>query len=1234
MASYEQVIGNQNSVDRMYYALQALGKDIAPDASNEQVVDDFLTASRYLNTNLFSTLDAKSKVDEMDDTDKQLLARSLKEIEDMPNFGEGSAPTASAIGDYLLAGVSDPTNLLSVIAGAFTLGAGGAASLGAKQAAKYGFKKQLQAKLNAAVSRPVIKSLAAEGVVAGSGGAFQNYKLQELEKDIGMRKDINPSLSFLQGILEGTLSPVAGVGINLGSFVVGSGIKGGSNALFKNIPAYEQAKEFLGRNFLPTAGLEETTRRLIERRAGQASSPKDKGRILTEQFKSLQESKFSPDEIRNEEGILNKALQNDPESLKLVNERSPEMGKVIDSFFSLRDEVLESGKEANVSKALKTTFSNVSNPNYVRSVPEAFAVRKRLQNFDSFIKDNPEIINDIRIEMLADPTNSRWVEYTNKYIGKDGSEIGTDDQINAIVKDTVKSLYSPTRRFKKETGVFEAKKTDIPDSVRKVLGYNNNPALRITETINGIVDTVARANTAKDLVGDAVRRGVAVKLDDADPAQARALLGGDVIPFAKAHSKVKGADEKLSKDFAMDLPLEALDDSVKNVYILRNEGKKLNEIFDKTFFGHQVAEQNNILGATMRGFLGTQAFSKGAKTLFSPIAHIRNALGAVGHVTASGNVAGLKDSFGYFNKLSNAKKKELVDEFTNLGLQGSNIDLNQTLRRFGDVTDNVDDGTFLQNFLTSGGLSVAGKPGKKIAKKSREIYGGIDDAAKFGILQNEKRKAIKIFDNFSPEDQQARLVEFGRKYGISNPTKKDYILEEAAVKTSNISPVYGRISTILEKSRSFPVVGTFTAYPAERLRNTYNILRIATDEMKEGFETGNSVLRNQGIKRLAQWYATQGSLYTMAYGLNEAAGNSETLEKMRSSLAPWEKDAALLITGKNKDGLTKYTNLSYVHPDQGMLDSVIPMMLKASRGEDVAEDLDKSLMVAGFNLFKPYVTPSLAFEAASSLGNIVKGTVEAVGGRDYDPSQDLFNIAKTVEPGYSKIVRDMAQTSSAYEKFGELGTDAERFMYPQRFGVEPPQAEDFLETLSMNGLGLPGLGGFPGLKENVFDPKKVIGYTLNTLNSNAKQNFNTFAKDLKDKLSDTRFQYEMDDILEDYNDILMEQFEAQKGIHTLFRDMEGLVGRGQLKRHLNSLGLSGVVPSQNKIGSALVGKFNPVTKAKQREFWLDLAKDLYDKTGMSYSKELNALRKAMYKMEAYYQGRSLKGNTPDIHAEN
>ena len=66
--------------------------------------------------------------------------------------------------------------------------------------------------------------------------------------------------------------------------------------------------------------------------------------------------------------------------------------------------------------------------------------------------------------------------------------------------------------------------------------------------------------------------------------------------------------------------------------------------------------------------------------------------------------------------------------------------------------------------------------------------------------------------------------------------------------------------------RAFPIIGSFTAYPAERLRNVYQILKTGTDEMVEGFETGNAALRNQGIKRLASLYALQGAIYTGSYG--------------------------------------------------------------------------------------------------------------------------------------------------------------------------------------------------------------------------------------------------------------------------------------------------------------------------------------------------------------------------------
>lgn len=95
------------------------------------------------------------------------------------------------------------------------MGAGGAAGLAAKEAAKQGVKSHIKSKLKAVVSKPVRRSLYAEGTVAGAGGAYQNYTKQGVEKEIGLRKDIDETDVVLQGLLEGTISPMAGVAANL-----------------------------------------------------------------------------------------------------------------------------------------------------------------------------------------------------------------------------------------------------------------------------------------------------------------------------------------------------------------------------------------------------------------------------------------------------------------------------------------------------------------------------------------------------------------------------------------------------------------------------------------------------------------------------------------------------------------------------------------------------------------------------------------------------------------------------------------------------------------------------------------------------------------------------------------------------------------------------------------------------------------------------------------------------------
>ena len=204
--TYEGLLQDQDVIDSMYYSLESLGEPVAY-GDNKEILDTFLTKKRYFDTNLLSTIGVASDVEGMDDVDRQLLARSMNAVDQLPNFGEGSAPKGAAIADYFLAGVSDPTNLASAVAGAFTLGAGGAAGLAVKEAAKQGVKQALKAKIKNFASPAVLKSLAAEGTVAGAGGAYQGYEKQSVEKDIGLRKEIDPTTVALQGILEAVQSP-------------------------------------------------------------------------------------------------------------------------------------------------------------------------------------------------------------------------------------------------------------------------------------------------------------------------------------------------------------------------------------------------------------------------------------------------------------------------------------------------------------------------------------------------------------------------------------------------------------------------------------------------------------------------------------------------------------------------------------------------------------------------------------------------------------------------------------------------------------------------------------------------------------------------------------------------------------------------------------------------------------------------------------------------------------------
>jgi hypothetical protein len=168
------------------------------------------------------------------------------------------------------------------------------------------------------------------------------------------------------------------------------------------------------------------------------------------------------------------------------------------------------------------------------------------------------------------------------------------------------------------------------------------------------------------------------------------------------------------------------------------------------------------------------------------------------------------------------------------------------------------------------------------------------------------------------------------------------------------------------------------------------------------------------------------------------------------------------------------------------------------------------------------------------------------------------------------------------------------------------------------------------MREQVFDTKKVMGYTLNTINRNATQNFNSFANNLRDMLTDPRSRYDYETVLKEYNEVLQEQFTAQQAIRKLFKDMEGIEGRGKLINNIKSFGLASVIPSNKATISILNGRSNPITKSDDKKFWLNINKDLRDRTGFSYVEELAALRKNMANLERFYRGKDLRDDPPNM----
>ena len=1240
--TYESLQEDPDFLDSAYHSLRGLGQNVSEDPKD--IIDSFLTMRRYFDVNLGSTLIQGKKIEEWPDEYKQLYSHALSKIEKMPSFfKEGGAPAMDAVLDFGGAGLSDPTNLASGVAALFTAGLGGIGIQAAKEATKRGVMAAIQARLKASIGKNMLKAYAAEGSVAALGGGSQQKLAQDVDMSLGRRKEGDYDYLHIlgQGAAEGILSPLAGVTTNL----IGGSVIDATKPLIKkatDLQAVSNVTNWLKNNLAPLSAFDEVSVRLTERATGETRPVEEIVEKISLRIDDTMKKDFPEIEGSN---LVNAAMEGEAKALAEVKKRSPEMAAHLDEWFGYVRQVQDlAGSAKYASKKVKNIYKHNPEKSYARDIYEKFSKTSRA-TIDEFLErpENKNIKDDLFKLIKENP--KVWGRKSKLFTEKGKPLYKTNEQREKRLGTFLEELYDPKATGKARLGPLKSRE-DIPDVIKQIYGYNFNPGVRALETVRGIVESSARIRLASSLADSLIARGQAVKAEVMDDP--------NMVPLVTYLDSQKNT--AINPDAPFVFRKDLYDPELSKIYVPKDEAsslKLLSEGFDGRLIGGKDGHE------LLNLFAGIQGYIKKSKTVYSLQAQARNALSAVQYVMATGNGRGIIDGMKLLAPANKERRKEIVDVVSRLGLKGSQVDIGQIMNRIGDL-DKIKDRKLLHkvalNIMTLGVPALESTAiGKKIGRAAQKAYVATDDIGKIASFLRERKRSQDIWNARPETEKQALRQKYLREFGKlkeTDFTRKEFDLmekdpkkfagpdvdilinkldtklldEEAVSKVMNIVPVYSRIPRILEKMRGLPIVGSFTAFPAENLRNKYNLFKLAGNEIQEGILTGNKELVKAGRDRLIMQVTVASAPSVAAYTYNIMNDTDHVVDAIRESGPPWSKYHALAVRRDEKNP-DKYfvSDLSYNNPDQFALDMIMPFMIDAANGRDIIESLDENFLKMLKQQASVFLEPSMATQQGEKTLDMVKALQEGDGDAFARASSEYYKLA---EPGFAKTAREMGTDLGMLKDFPE----AERNLNRLYFGEDRKHFEDsgsLSDWFAKHGLNK-AYGPFlmpwsMASREREFNPKKNFAFTSRTLLRNSSNDFRQGATSIENELTDPTLSIDYEDIGKRYDSMLAEEYAA-------YQQMAGLVS--SYKRFMKPTELNRLIlkdkdarGSLSKRGARflLANKYS-VSPSKRLSTKKELFKIIRDKNP---DISLPDLKKYFLTIEKKYDGLSLSEDAPE-----
>ena len=401
-----------------------------------------------------------------------------------------------------------------------------------------------------------------------------------------------------------------------------------------------------------------------------------------------------------------------------------------------------------------------------------------------------------------------------------------------------------------------------------------------------------------------------------------------------------------------------------------------------------------------------KGLSQVAKTILSPVTHMRNFVSASFFATANGIIPdgqAIKQAYQALQTplKGTRQQNDLYEELLELGVVNSNV-------RLGDLTRLLEDVNFGETMTADKGFRMLLKPLSKLKSVSQDLYTAEDDFWKIASWAMEKSRLEKSLT--------AKGLVKGQSFtrnGIEQVFDDNFLKKEAADIIKNNVPNYDYVSDFVKGLRKLPI-GNFVSFPAEIARTGTNIIRRGLKEINEEIilpdgtkvkpfqSIGYTRLFGMGATTIAVPAATA-EAFAAIYDVTD-----EEREALRRYVADWSKNSTLLPI-KDEEGNFKYVDFSHANAYDTLVRPIQTILNQVADGRTDEDGMMDDFIAGMFGSMKEFAQPFIS----ESIWTEAVTDIIARGGRTRDGFQ-VFNPQDTSGDKAYKIMAHLVEAQMPF----------------------------------------------------------------------------------------------------------------------------------------------------------------------------------------------------------------------------